>query len=223
MSHDPAAARPKADDAPRLSRTLGRSVQAAVEIVAIPSEALGAIRRTTAWVPLLLIALLRTAWPFIAFSPSHAPAKVLLSLLLQFMFSGVGYLIVTLAIAAVLRSVGGRFRFTELLRVVVHIGFLYEFVRFGVAVAGRAAGASELSPSDEYFTNLGWMVPSSESRPLHHVLSMLDILVAYCAYRLGQGLEIVVEGMSRAKLATSLAVCWLAYALITTSIKVHVS
>jgi hypothetical protein len=29
--------------------------------------------------------------------------------------------------------------------------------------------------------------------------------------------------MSRPKLATSLAMCWLAYAVITTSIKIHVS
>jgi hypothetical protein len=133
------------------------------------------------------------------------------------------YLSVTLAIAAVLHLGGARFRFGELLRAVLQVGFLYEFVRFGLAVAGRASGASELTPSDQYFTNLGCMVPSSESLPLHHVLSMLDILVAYCAYRLVQGLEIVIEGMSRSKLATSLALCWLAYALITTSIKVYVS
>ena len=150
-------------------------------------------------------------------------SKVLLSLLLQLIFSGVGYLIVTLAIAAVLHPGGGRFRFAELLRTVVLVGFLYEFVRFGLAIAGRASGASELGPSDQYLTNLGWVVASSESLPLHHVLSMLDILVAYCAYRLVQGLEIVVEGMSRAKLTTSLALCWLAYALITTSIKAYVS
>ena len=223
MSHVPAKSHPKADGPPGRTGTFGRSLQASVEIVVSPLDALGALRRTTAWVPLLLIALLRTTWPFLAFSPSHAPAKVLLSLLLQVIFSGVGYLIVTLAIAAVLHPRGGRFRFAELLRAVVHIGFLYEFVRFVLAVAGRASGASALTPNDQHFTNLGWMVSAAESLPLHHVLSMLDILVAYCAYRLVQGLGIVVEGMSRAKLATSLALCWLAYALITTSIKVHVS
>jgi hypothetical protein len=223
MSHLPAAAGPKADGVTRHPGTLGRSLLASVEIVVSPAEALGALRRTSSWVPLLSIALLRTAWLFVEFSPSLAPAKVLLSFVLQAMLSGVEYLIVGLAIAALLYVRGGRFRFSELFRAVVLVGFLYEFICFVLAVAGRAFGADEITPGNQYLTDLGWMIPASESLPLHHVLSMLDLLVLYCAYRLVQGLGIVVGEMSRPKLATSLAVCWLACAMITTSIKIHVS
>lgn len=223
MSQAPAVTGPNADGVPGESGTLGRSILALVEIVVSPLEALGALRRTTAWVPLLSIALLRTAWLFIEFSPSLAPAKVLLSFVLQAMLTGVQYLIVGLAIAGVLHLRGGRFRFRELMRAVAFIGFVCEFIRFVLAVAGRALGASGLTPGNGYLTNLGWMIPASESLPLHHVLSMLDVLVLYCAYRLAQGLGIVVEEMSRRTLATSLAMCWLAYAVITTSIKMYVS
>jgi hypothetical protein len=184
MSHLPAAAGPKTDGDTRHSGTLGRSFLSSVEIVVSPSDAFGALRRTSSWVPLLLIALLRTAWLFIEFSPSLAPAKVLLSFVLQAMLSGVQYLIVGLAIAVVLHLRGGQFRFRELMRAVVLVGFLYEFISFVLAIAGRAFGAGELTPGNQYLTNLGWMIPATESLPLHHVLSMLDILVLYCAYRL---------------------------------------
>jgi hypothetical protein len=194
-----------------------------VEIVVSPREALGAIRRTSAWVPLLSIASLRFAWLFIEFSPSLAPAKLLLSLLLQVMISGVQYLIVSLAVGAVLLIRGGRLRFTGLVRAVLLVGFLLEFVRFVLAVSGRAFGAGLTTPSEQYFTNLGWAIPAIENLPLHHALSIVDILVLYCAYRLMQGLEGVVEEMSGPKLATSLAICWLAYASITTAIKMYVS
>jgi hypothetical protein len=223
MSHFPSDAFPKTDGVTRHPGTLGRSLLALVEIVVSPVEALGALRRTSSWVPLLFIALLRTAWLFVEFSPSLAPAKVLLSFVLQAMLSGMTYLVVGLAIAAVLYLRGARFRFRELMRAVVLVGFLYEFICFVLAIGGRAFGAGELTPGNQYLTDLGWMIPASESLPLHHVLSMLDILVLYCAYRLVEGLGTVVEEMSRPKLATSLALCWLAYAVITTSIKIHVS
>lgn len=223
MSHLTAEARPKTDGVPGDPGTLGRSLLALVDIVVSPREAFGALGRTSAWVPLLSIALLRFAWLFIEFSPSLAPAKVLLSLLLQVMLSGVQYLIVSLAIGAVLLMWGGRLRFTGLVRAVLFVGFLHEFVRFVLAVAGRALGAGHATPSEQHFTNLGWMIPATESLPLHHALSLLDLLVLYCAYRLVQGLGGVVEGMSGPKLATSLAICWLAYAVISTSIKMYVS
>lgn len=223
MSHLPAAAGPKTDGDARHSGTLGRSLLASVEIVVSPVEALGALRRTSSWVPLLLIALLRTVWLFIEFSPSLAPAKVLLSFVLQAMLSGVSYVVVALGIAVVLQLRGGRFRFRELMRAVVFVGFLYEFTCFVLAVGGRAFGAGELTPGNQYLTNLGWLIPATESLPLNHVLSLFDLLVLYCAFRLVQGLGIVIAEMSRPKLATSLAMCWLAYAMITTSIKIFVS
>jgi hypothetical protein len=223
MSHLPAAAGPRTDRDTRHSGTLGRSLLSSVEIVVSPGDALAALRRTSSWVPLLLIALLRTAWLFIEFSPSLAPAKVLLSFVLQAMLSGVSYAVVALGIAVVLHLRGGRFRFRELMRAVLLVGFLYEFICFVLAVGGRAFGAGELTPGHQYLTDLGWLIPASESLPLHHVLSMLDMLVLYCAYRLVQGLGIVVEEMNRPTLATSLAMCWLAYAVITTSLKMYVS
>lgn len=223
MSHVTAHARPQTDGVPSDPGTLGRSLLAMVDIVVSPREALGTLGRTSALVPLLAIALLRFAWLFIEFSPSLAPAKVLLSLLLQVMLSGAQYLIVSLAIGAVLVLREGRLRFTGLVRTVLFVGFLHEFIRFVLAVAGRAFGAGRPTPSEQYFTNLGWMIPATESLPLDHALSLLDMLVLYCAYRLVQGLGGVVEEMSGPKLATSLAICWLAYAAITTAIKMYVN
>jgi len=203
--------------------SLGNAVVAFVDALVSPKRAIPFVQQTSALGPVIAIASLQCVWYFVAFSPSTEVPKVLMTILVQCVVVWVKFSVLAGGIAALLFLRGGEFRYSELFRAALLVGFGHEVIHMTGALVGRIFIDGAIGPSSQPFTNLSWIVTPSESLPLHHLLSLLDAATFLCGYRLYGFLVGLVQGVERQAIAQTLSWLWLAYLAFTTSIKWYVS
>ncbi len=200
-------------------------LQALVDIVLDPPAAFMAIAAGASWIPpVFVLTALRVAQDFIFYHPSREPVKVLLTILFDAASVCLPLAIISLCLRLVVALLNAHPLPGRLFPLVAYCAMVDQLLVWTAAMIHRAVHTGRVvTPRDQPYTNLAWLVREEEHRVLHHVLQAFDAGTAVFLVLLAFGLPYVTRTLNRSTAAGVVFGGWFAWLLITTAIKVFVS